>query len=373
MQATRAAKVALAVLLSCLCLPGVAAAVEYVIHISVDGLRPDAITNLGSANLPNFYRFRTEGAFTDNARTDYDYTVTLPNHATQLTGRGVVGPNGHNWTSNGDPGAATLASNKGSYVAGVFDVAHDSGLQTALYATKTKFSLFDQSWNGTNGASDMVGVNNGQDKIDKYSYYTNSNVAVTDFLADMALASPSFNYAFLHFYEPDSVGHSSSWDPAPGSDYSDVIITLDAILGNIFNLIETTAALDGNTAVILTADHGGSGYDHGDPALAADYTIPFCVWGPGVPAGADLYSLNPGSLLDPGLGRPPYSDLFQPLRNGAAANLSLALLGLDPVPGSTIDAPNVFAFAVPEPSTLAMLLGLGGIGMLGYLRRRRRS
>jgi hypothetical protein len=108
--------------------------------------------------------------------------------------------------------------------------------------------------------------------------------------------------------------------------------------------------LNGKTAIILTSDHGGIRNTHGDPADPADYTIPFFVWGPGVEAAADLYSLNPATRLDPGAGRPDYGAAVQPIRNGDSGNLALQLLGLGPVSGSTINANQDLAVASPSIS-----------------------
>src|SRR4051794_3277194 len=81
-------------------------AAEYVIHISVDGLNSGVLQSLIDAGkAPNFKRFEDEGACTINARADYSFTNTLPNHVTILTGRPVLEPVGlpnapfHNWTS----------------------------------------------------------------------------------------------------------------------------------------------------------------------------------------------------------------------------------------------------------------------------------
>lgn len=310
-----------------------------VIHVSVDGLRPDAITSLGPAHLPNFYRLRMEGAVTDNARTDYAYTVTLPNHATQLTGRRVNGAGGHNWVANSDPApGATLHNNKGSYVASVWDVAHDHGLRTACYASKSKFVLFEQSYNETNGAADVTGSDNGRDKIDVYVNDEDTAALVARFIEDH-IADP-FHYAFIHLRDTDDAGHADGWDVTPGSAYSFAVRDMDARLGELLDMIDQNSSFATSTYVILTTDHGGTDFGHDDEADSDNYTIPFYVWGPGVACGADLYALNPLTRGDPGGTRPTYGATPQPVRNGEAANLALSLLGLPPVPLSQINVPN---------------------------------
>ncbi len=312
--------------------------VSHVIHVSVDGLRSDAVTILGHAKAPNFYRLRAEGAFTDNARTDADYLGTLPNHITQLTGRGVKGDAGHNFRNNHlRPKQGTLHANKGSYVASVFDVVHDHGLSTALFTGKEKFRILRLSYDGQNGAPDLTGRDDGRAKIDHYVYLEDTDALVDRFVSLMETAP--VNYGFLHLRDPDSTGHEYYWDVTPGSPYLKAVMRIDRQIGKLLHLIETNERLAGNTVLIVTADHGGTyGSNHTILDGRKNYTIPFYVWGAGIPAGADLYALNPHTRRDPGTGRPPYSDPVQPIRGGDAGNLALALLGLGPIPGSTINA-----------------------------------
>lgn len=303
---------------------------RHVVHISVDGLRADALDRLGGA-APNFRRLEIEGTFTENARTDYDYTVTLPDHACQLTGRPVLGEYGHSVSFNSYD-TRTIAEVHGSYVAGVFDVVHDNGMRTACYAGKSKFEIFDRSWNAANGAPDLVGEDDGRDKIDRFVYAPSQTVLFEDFA--QRLASAHYHYAFVHFAEPDRIGHEYGWE---SYRYFAAIIEIDAFLGSLFDLVESDSSLAGRTWILLTTDHGGVETDHGDATLPGNYTIPLYVWGPGIPAGADLYELNPESRIDPGTGRPDHSLFPQPIRNGEAANIALDILGLGPVPASTFD------------------------------------
>ena len=326
-------------------------AADYVVHISIDGLggpylpallQTDAAT--GEGDYSNYLRLTTEGSYTFNARTDFSNTLTLPNHVSMLTGRPVTTPDGqpnsvaHGWTRNTDPAFGTTIHNNNpnvDYIASVFDVVHDAGFATALYATKTKFSLFASSYN-THGAPDTndVGGDNGSVKIDAGLIDTNVDLVLETMLDQLRGEDPA-NYTFFHSLIPDAVGHGNGW----GSDiWNEWIKRTDFDLGLIFDAVESSPLMNGKTSVILTTDHGGVGFSHLQPDAPESYTIPFFLWGTDVPAGEDLYGLYSETVTDPGDARPDYNASAQPIRNGDSANLALELLGLPNIPGSSIDS-----------------------------------
>lgn len=335
----------LSVLALCVCLSiqSLAQGVEHVLHISVDGLRGDAIALLGPEKTPNFHRLRREGSFTDNARTDADFTNTLPNHTCQLTGRPVLSDDqhlGHHWKQNKDPSTPqeNLHRNRGHYVPGVYNVAHNAGLSTALYAGKSKFILYTRSWGpvygqpSTNTSTKTISTN----KIDDALIESSMQALLDHCLSYLESNAPA--YTFLHLRGPDSVGHSKGWITEEGSEWMKEVIAIDAMLGRLLDTIDHSPALKNKTAIILTADHGGHEKGHGDATSAHNYVIPFYAWGPGIAPGQDLYALNKTTRRDPGDQRILLNDAHQPIRNGEAANLCLQLLGLPAIEQSTFNA-----------------------------------
>ncbi len=353
--------------------------VEHVIHISVDGLSGSLLEELLAGDVvgdyANFQRFVDEGATTFQARTDFTRTNTLPNHVSMVTGRPVQRPRGqpdtvhHGWTDNDDPGSNETLHDDGNpnvdYIASSFDVVHDHGLSTGFFASKSKFVLFEQSYDAAAGAPDVTGVDDGKDKLD---VYVEDSAIQADFLAQMA--AQEFDYVFLHYRDPDGAGHDGGWGSA---QWDDAVRLVDGWLGEVFALVEGSPGLAGSTVIFLSADHGGEGTSHSDADEVANYTIPFFAWGVGVTPGADLYDLNPTTRADPGTGRPDYNAPLQPIRNGDGGNLALALLGLPPIPGSTINVAQDLVLgtqpAVAEygcdPQPTAILSVLAGAPVIG--------
>lgn len=291
-------------------------AIEHVILISIDGLRSDAIVTLGDRRTPNLNRMLREGAATLEARNLEEVTITLPNHTSMLTGLPASPAlGGHGVLGNVDTGS-TVDAAAGREVPSVFDVVHEAGGRTGLYAGKDKFDLLGRTW---------------ADVLDRYQR-VDAKTAVRRMLAQ--LGSDPEVVAFVHVGLPDTAGHARGW---MSSRYLSAVEKSDALVGQVLGAIESSEARRADTVVVVTSDHGGFGLVHDDIDRPENYRIPFLVWGPGVPAGADLYELNPDSRADPGSARTGY-DGTPPIRNAELANLALDLLDLPAVPGSVFDA-----------------------------------
>ncbi|WP_197525644.1 alkaline phosphatase family protein [Pseudobythopirellula maris] len=351
-----------------------AGAADHVIQISVDGLRPDLLqTLIDRGDAPNFQRFQSEGAWTNNARTDATDATTLPNHTTMLTGRPVSRPPGmpsqteHGWDVNAGPPPPTLTLHNHTtpeyYKASTFDMAHDAGLSTALFVSKHKFVIYDQSYDETNGADHA----NGRDKIDTYGGHNNILTMQRQLLDE--LGDNRFNYTFVHYDYPDHAGHQYGW----GSDgWNESVVWVDGYLGELFDLIENDPVLNGVTTIVLSADHGGTGNSHSDLTKVTNYRTPFYAWGAGVGRG-DLYAMNDLTRVDPLEAHPGYDAIGQPIRNGDGANLALSLLGLGPIPGSLINASQELRLAIPEPASIGLLIVAAGLGATRRPPTRRRQ
>lgn len=273
------------------------AAAEHVFILSYDGLMPHAMAR---KNLPNFARLRREGAGTDNARNDYDIAQTLPTHMSMFTGLPVEK---HGIKKDKDSGQKIDPS-----IQNIFDLVSATGAKTCMFVTKEKFRFFQRSW-----------------KIDEYYFSKETQAVKSKFMQEMKGNDPC-KFTFLHFRDADFAGHRYRGE---SYYYHKAVAKLDFILGEIFEMIDSSPHLKGKTAFILTSDHGFAGSNHADETKEKNYHIPFNVWGPGagVTPAADLYLLNSSTRKNPGLGRPSNTGP-QPVRCHDAGPTAATLLGI---------------------------------------------
>ncbi len=230
---------------------------KHVVVISIDGLRPDAI---GKFDAKTLQRLMQEGSYTLRARTIMP-SRTLPSHTSMLTG---VEPEDHGitWNSDQTDTHGTVA------VPTIFSVAHEHGLETAAFFSKTKFHHLEIPQSLNHVESPQSG---------KFSA-TKTVGHVRDYLA-----TERPNLMFVHIGEPDYAGHVWGW---MSWMYGRAVNKADAAVASVLEASDEAFG-KGNYTVIVTADHGGHGWTHGssDPR---DVTIPWITWGKGVRGGTQL-------------------------------------------------------------------------------------
>jgi predicted AlkP superfamily pyrophosphatase or phosphodiesterase len=238
--------------------------VNHVIIVSIDGLRPDAIAKFGAKNIQRLMR---EGSYTLSAQTILP-SKTLPSHTSMLTG---VDADQHGITWNSDE-----TDDHGHVdVPTVFGLAKERGFETAAFFSKTKFHHLEKP-----GSLDYVRSPSGDNVLTNRWPALRTVGLVEEYLESGADAP---NLMFIHIAEPDYAGHLFGW---MSSIYGMAVREADKAIGEIVDEANDRFGA-GNYTMILTADHGGHGRDHGssDPL---DTTIPWITWGKGVQAGAAI-------------------------------------------------------------------------------------
>ncbi len=226
-----------------------------VVIVSIDGLRPDAVQQL---NPPNLRALREKGAYTWQAQT-ITPSNTLPSHVSELTG---YPPARHGITWDDYlPAKGTIQ------VPTIFLAARRANQRTAMVAGKEKFNTLRDTA-----------------EMDVFVGGTRSDADV----AEQAVAQlyTGVDLLFVHLPDVDLSGHATSWMSAA---FMDKVAKADAAVGRIMG------ALPENTTLIVTADHGGHGSNHGTTDRL-DMTIPWIVAGPRVRPGYAI--TGPVSTLD---------------------------------------------------------------------------
>jgi predicted AlkP superfamily pyrophosphatase or phosphodiesterase len=230
-------------------------AIRHVIIVSEDGLRPDALMK---SSAPVHDEIMKRGAWSLTART-IRHASTLPSHAAMLSGFDVK-EHGLFWNS-WKPERGWI------HVPTVFDAAEKSGGTAAAFVGKKKLAHIAHP-----GSVDV---------FSRPGYFCKK---VVDEAAQYFVEKKP-TLEFVHFSDPDDLGHSIGWMTNPQFD---AIKHSDKCLGQLIETVHA-AGMDGETLFILSADHGGHGRNH-DGKIPEDRLIPWIAWGPGVRQGHRISS-----------------------------------------------------------------------------------
>ncbi len=234
--------------------PVCSCSIDYVMIISIDGLRPDALM---LADTPHLNALIQAGAYTNKAQTVLP-SVTLINHASMLGG---MSPLKHGITWN------TYNANDERLINGptLFSLAKQAGFSTAMVVGKPKLEQLV-----------LPG------SVDDYSYAGFTDQQVVDKVL-LVIENGLPDILFVHLPDVDSLGHAMGW---MHPNQIQTITATDALIGEIINSLERNNYLD-NILLIVTSDHGGLGIKHGGQS-PEEMTIPWLAIGPGIPAGLAL-------------------------------------------------------------------------------------
>ncbi|MCF6379805.1 alkaline phosphatase family protein [Nocardioides KLBMP 9356] len=310
------------------------AGVDHVVVVAVPGLTSTVVRKMGT-QLSELDRMVQGGASTRNARTAAESTSPDAGIVSLLTGRRVFPKRGGHGVGSKPTLPRTVHDSAGQYVSSVFDLAHNMSRRTSFVSSRPQSKLVRESWNKKSGGKDPYGVDDGTAKFDQVKTLRDDAAVVGWWKGKMSSSPAALSVVELSGAE--RAGTASGWT---SDTYEKAVKKVSRRVAAIRRGIQRQPEMNGTTLLVVTGTSGAQKTKGSSRTWVESYRVPMFITGPGVPAGADLYGLNP-SRAYPGKAQVGYSGP-QPIRLGDLANLVDRTLGLPPVPGSTHDPEQLF-------------------------------
>ena len=288
-------------------------AAQNLLVVTIDTLRADRLGAYGDAqaSTPAIDRLAREGVVFANAFAPAP--ITLPSHASLMTGRY---PPGHGARHNGlrlDLAVPTLADHvaKAGFATGAFVGAFPLDRRFGLIKGFRTYG--DKLPRGADGrpANERPGA-----------------AVVDDAIGWLGRHSTERFFLWVHMFEP----HAPYGDPRTGrpaeTRYRDEITEADRQVGRLVAALGARAA---STFIVVTSDHGEAFGEHGEishSVFVYDTTlhVPLIITGPGVPAGGRITAAV--NLVD--VAPTVVKALGLPTLDADGVDLSPALSGVEP-------------------------------------------
>ena len=293
--------------------PAPAPTVQNLVIVTIDTLRADRVGAYGDsqARTPAIDRLAREGVLFANAFAPAP--ITLPSHASLMTGRY---PPGHGARHNGmrlDLAVPTLADH-------LAKAGFETGAFVGAFPLDRRFGL-------------IKGFRSYGDKLPRGADGRQANERPGAAVVDEAIGwldrhSTERFFLWVHMFEP----HAPYGDPRSGrpaeTRYRDEVAEADRQVGRLVAALGSRAP---STLIVVTSDHGEAFGEHGEishSVFVYDTTlhVPLIITGPGVPPGGRIK--GPVDLVD--VAPTVVQALGLPTLDTDGVDLSASLRGVEP-------------------------------------------
>lgn len=237
---------------------------EHVVLVGFDAMGSYAYDK---AEMPNLKQLASEGAWTLDARSVLPSSSAV-NWASMLMS---ASPTMHGYTEWGSktpeiPSIAISPYGKFPSVYSQIRQQMPEAVTAVIYSWEGIIHLLEES---------IIDIN----------IWTEGQEEETAERAAETIRNEKPTFTFIHFDEPDGVGHGDGHD-SPG--YYEELKKVDLRLGKILQAVKD-AGIEEKTVVIVVSDHGGIDKGHGGKTME-EVRIPFFMKGPGIKADYQIKS-----------------------------------------------------------------------------------